>query len=258
MNIFNLINTKFNKIKDILISLVGLIFFKLKYSSTKWLRPVKIGTFFSQAGQDFYLSSLLFGPISRNLNNDKLWIIDVGCNHPINYNNSYFFEKYLGCSVLAIDPISEFSQIWAKKRPDSIFYTTAVGESTGFINLNLPVSPTGDNMFSFVDSAIGKHGLNGFIERKVSLNKLSDILDENSIKEILLLSIDVEGFEFNTIKGINFDKFLIRCILVENNSESLYGSDNIRSYLKGKNYTFYARIGHLDDIFIHNSMIRGL
>ena len=204
------------------------------------------------------MSSLLFGPISRNLNNDKLWIIDVGCNHPINYNNSYFFEKYFGCSILAIDPISEFSEIWANKRPDSIFYNTAVGENTGFINLNLPISPSSDNMFSFVDSAFGKHGENGFIERKVSLSKLSDIFNENSIKEILFLSIDVEGFEFNTIKGINFDKVLIRCILVENNSKSLYGSDDIRSYLKGKNYTFYARIGHLDDIFIHNSMIRGI
>ena len=253
-----LFNSIIISIRNSLISSVGLIFFKLKYWDTKVISPIKMGTFYSQGGQDFYLSSLLFGPISRNLNSEKLWIIDVGCNHPINYNNSYFFEKHLGCSILAIDPISEFSEIWKKKRPNSIFYSTAVGESTGFINLFLPISPSGDNMFSFVDSAFGKHAENVFIERKVSLNKLSDIFDENSIKEILLLSIDVEGFEFNTIKGINFDKVLIRCILVENNSESLYGSDNIRSYLKDKNYTFYARIGHLDDIFIHNSMIRGL
>jgi FkbM family methyltransferase len=237
--------------------LIGLIHFKLKYWDTKWVRPIRIGTFYSQAGQDFFLASLLFGPISRN-SNDKLWIVDVGCNDPIHFNNSYFFEKYFGCSVLAIDPIQEFSDIWSEKRPNSIFRASAVGKDKGFINLNLPNSINGDNMFAYVDSSKQTLLKKAFTSRQVELNKLDDIFSENNIKEILFLSIDVEGFELDTIKGINFENVIVRCLLIENNSTSLYGSNEIRQFLKGKNYTFYARIGHLDDVFVHNSMIRGL
>jgi FkbM family methyltransferase len=257
MKLYKTIIIKIKYFIDLFITLIGLIIFKIKHPNTKWVRPVKIGTFYSQAGQDFFLASLLFGAITRN-NKEKLWIVDVGCNHPINYNNSYFFEKYFGCSTLAIDPIFEFSEIWSNKRPDAIFCTTAVGDRKGFIKLNLPNSSKGDNMFSFVENGVGRYEKNNFTEREVELNTLEDLFSKNKIDKILFLSIDVEGFELNTIKGINFENVLIYCLLIENNSNSLYGSDEIRNYLLEKNYTFYARIGHLDDVFIHNSMIRGL
>jgi FkbM family methyltransferase len=242
---------------DLIITIIGLVKFKMKYPGTRWIRPRKTGTFYSQDGQDLYLASLLFGPITKNTS-ELHWVVDVGCNHPVHFSNSLFFEKYLKCKILAIDPIQEFGALWSKKRPNAIFCPCAIGEVSGSTILNVPLGSGGDNMFSYVESGVNKRPDIDFEERAVPIVKLSDLLSKFGIKEILLLSIDVEGFELSALKGIDFDAVLIRCIVIENNSTSWYGSDDIRVFLLEHNYEFHARIGHLDDIYIHGSMIRGL
>ncbi len=235
---------------------LGLIIFKLKYPSVKWVRPIKFGTYFSQGGQDLFLSVLLFSIIERNPS-ENYWVVDIGCNDPIYFNNSIFFEKYFNCRVLAIDPIVEFDELWKASRKSAIFESCATGNENGFIDLNLPNSKFGDNMFSFIDKGSGKASSENFTKRQVKLSRLDDILTKHIINNILLLSIDVEGSELQTLQGINFDETFIYCILVENNSDSFYGSENIRKFLLGKDFSFYARIGHLDDVFINNKLVRG-
>jgi len=238
------------------VAVIGLIFFKIKYPNTQWLRPKKIGTFYSQDGQDLYLASLLFSAITKSPDKDS-WIVDVGCNHPINFSNSFFFEKFFNTKVLAIDPIKEFSSLWEDKRSNAIFCSSAVGDYVGTTTLNIPVTCVEDNMFSFVDQGVNKRSDINFEKRIVKITRLKDLFVKHKIKEIILLSIDVEGFELSALRGINFDDVLIRCIVLENNSKHLYGSHDIRKFLIERNYVFHARIGHLDDVYIHGSMIRG-
>jgi FkbM family methyltransferase len=241
---------------DVMLGIIGLVKFKLKYPGTRWIRPRKIGTFYSQDGQDLYLASLLFGSITKNTSEEH-WVVDVGCNHPVHFSNSLFFEKYFKCKILAIDPIEEFGSLWQKKRPSAIFYPCAIGELPGSTILNVPLGNGGDSMFSYVESGVNKRPDISFEARTVPILRLSDLFLKYGIKEILFMSIDVEGFELSALKGIDFDAVLIRCIIVENNSTSWYGSDDIRVFLSEYNYDFYARIGHLDDVYIHGSMTRG-
>ena len=112
-------------------------------------------------------------------------------------------------------------------------------------------------MFSFVENGFNKRPDIYFEKRTVPTNTLKDIFEANGISEVLLMSVDVEGFELDVVKGIDFNAVLIRCIIIENNSKSLYGSDDIREYLIKRNFNYHARIGHLDDVFVHASMIRG-
>lgn len=233
---------------------VGLILFKIKYPSVKWIRPIKLGTYFSQKGQDLFLSTLLFGIIERNPD-EEFWIVDVGCNDPIYFNNTLFFEKYFGCRVLAIDPIEEFGVKWKAIRPNSLFYCTALGDSKGTVFLNLDESTEKGSMFSYISTDQEVDNISGLKQREVKIDKLSSIFNGLDIKKILFVSIDVEGFEMNVIRGINFNEVNILCFLIENNTTSLYGADSIRKYLINQNYIFYARIGHLDDVFIHKSLI---
>ena len=242
---------------DIIIAIIGLIRFKLRYPGVRWIRPRKVGTFYSQDGQDLYLASLLLGPISRN-SSERHWVVDVGCNHPINFSNSLFFEKYFGCHTLAIDPIEEFAELWKDKRPNAVFHVCAVGESNGFVDLSVPTHNNADNMFSFVSNGFNKRPDMYFEKRKVQLVKLANIFAEHGIDEVMLLSIDVEGFELSALKGIDFEVVIIRCIVLENNSKSNYGADDIRDFLAERNFVFYARIGHLDDVFLHGTLIRGI
>jgi FkbM family methyltransferase len=216
--------------------------------------PLKIGTFYSQDGQDLFLSSLLFNYLNNNPNS---WVVDIGCNHPSHFSNSLFFEKWFGCRVLAIDPLAEFGKIWARERPTAKFISTAVGCSTVPMSLNIPQGDFSDNMFATVTGGVSKAiGLES-LERTVQCKPLSSILAEQGITEVLLMSIDVEGVELDVLKSINLDVSMIRCMVIENNSKNLFGSNEIRDYLTSRGYAFFARIGYLDDVFIHKSMISG-
>jgi FkbM family methyltransferase len=229
--------------------------FKLKYPNVPIVKPLKLGTFFSQDGQDFYLSSLLFNYL---LNHKNSWVIDVGCNHPQNFSNSLFFEKAFNCRTLAIDPIVEFSEIWANHRPSAIFLNAAIGSSSDQVVLRVPTGRNADNMFASVEGGtLKKKWVDHFIERSITCLKLSDVFILHNISEAILLSIDVEGFEMEVLKSIDFSQCLIRCIVLENNSQGLYGSDDVRDFLGNHGFVFHSRIGWLDDVFVHSSMING-
>jgi hypothetical protein len=84
---------------------------------------------------------------------------------------------------------------------------------------------------------------------KVKTKKLETILDENNIKHINYLSIDVEGAEFEVIKSINFNKVFIDVIGFENNYYD--ASIPIVEYLKNKGF---ITIHNCTDIFMINIM----
>jgi FkbM family methyltransferase len=233
------------------ISFVG---FKFNYPRVKLIKPMEIGTFYSQDGQDMYLASLLFNLI--NSNNDCL-VVDVGCNHPIHFSNSLFFEKFFKCQVLAIDPLEEFGEIWKKERPNSTFISTAVGSTIGSITLQVPLDTGFSNMFSSVKGGVSKTPNCVVRERVVQCTTLANIFRDHNVKEVLMMSIDIEGFELDALRGIDFNSVTIKCICLENNSLSWYGSNEIRKFLTSKNFIFIARIGYLDDVFIHQTLVNG-
>lgn len=228
------------------------IYFKVRYPKVLFINPSRIGRYYSQDGQDVYVSSILFNLLQCN---DNKIIIDIGCNHPTKFSNSYFFEKYFNCNVFAIDPLTKFSEQWKIIRPTAIFIPTAVGKDIGHLTLNIPIhDSTYDDMFSTVVGYNPKVGKVNWESYKVPCTTLNQIVGEQKITEVLILSIDVEGAEMDVLQGINFEKTLIKCIIIENNAKNLFGSDDIRKFLKSKSFDFMSRIGYLDDIYINKKI----
>lgn len=233
-----------------------LVRFRVLHPNIPIINPLRIGTYYSQDGQDLYLSVLLFDWLKNHLG---AYVVDVGCNHPERFSNSYFFEKYFKCNVIAIDPIEEFGELWKKFRPDATFIATALGKEESIVTLNIPEQhAVYDDMFSSVAGKNSKIGKTECLQRKVPCTTLASILNKYQLNEIAILSIDVEGFEVDVLQGIDFERALIRCLIIENNTKSFYGSEEIRTYLKSKDYIFYSRIGMLDDVFLHRSIADSL
>lgn len=82
----------------------------------------------------------------------------------------------------------------------------------------------------------------------VKQRMLKDILAERNIKYIDFVSLDVEGFELQVLKGIDFHEVNIKCFTIENedNIKMIY---KIRRYLVDRGYWLIARLGQ-DDIFV--------
>lgn len=236
-----------------LVRQIEFVKFRISHPNVPIIRPLTIGNYFSQDGQDLYLSALLFNEFK---NFDGGYVVDIGCNDPERFSNSYFFEKFFKCNVLAIDPIEEYAAKWEKIRPSAKFIPTALGSFAGVVTLNIPnQSAVFDDMFSSVTGKNPKIGNLKCSQRQVPCVTLESIFDFNKISEVNLISIDVEGAELDVLKGINFERVYIKCFVIENNTKSLFGSDDIRLFLKSKGYLFHSRIGYLDDVFIHNSLL---
>ena len=226
--------------------------FRLKYPSVAFVRPLKaIGTFFSQDGQDLYISSLLI-PVYEKIQSRV--VVDVGANDPQKFSNSLFFERYLGCETIAVDPLQEFAAQWRTARDNAKFYNVALGSEQGQLVLNVPVQH--DNMFSSLDGGHRKNNVKWtpHERRLVNVTTLTQLLRDNGVTDVLLMSIDVEGSELEVLRGIDFELLTFQCVLVENNCDGYFGNDAIRDYMLARGYIYYARLGWLDDLFINPSL----
>jgi FkbM family methyltransferase len=217
----------------------------------KW-RPA-VGRFYSQEGQDAFVYLEFFRQIS--MENFPKSFLDVGCNHPVNYNNSYFFERHCNFKVLAIDPLDTYKAAWEEKRPVAKFEMCAVGDKDGSIEFDEAV---GDGIESMYSSIAGLSNKNTELEKKarvVKVKTISEILSNNDLSDVGIMSMDIEGYEKKALLGIDFAKYRFHIILVENNSNSFFGDHDIRDILSAAGYVFYGRFWGLDDLFVHKSVI---
>ena len=78
----------------------------------------------------------------------------------------------------------------------------------------------------------------------VNSQTLTKILDEVSAPSLIdFFSLDVEGFEDQVIKGINFDKYNFKFFLIETKNEEVI------NFLINKNYIFIKKLSHHDLLF---------
>jgi FkbM family methyltransferase len=225
--------------------------FLIKYPNVPIINMRKVGSLYSQDGQDLYLAGLIFGKHKFRSGT----IVDIGCNHPTKFSNSYAFERYFNCSVIGIDALGEYKSEWETVRPSAQFIETALSDEIGELSLFVP-DKTGhiDDMFSSIGKISPKVKSANVKERRVPVTTLTSVLRGLGVKSILLLSIDVEGAELKVLSGIQFSEIDIKFIVLENNEESSFGSDSIRNFLNEKGFDFHARIGCLDDVFVNQNV----
>jgi FkbM family methyltransferase len=188
--------------------------------------------YYSQCGQDFFLYSILF-----HYKNEGFFL-DIGGNNPIFLSNTYFFEKQ-GWKGYAFEPQSSLCELWKKERKTPCF-PFAVGE----IESEISFTQCTDDYMSGVTGYTDTEGT----VIKVKQIVLKDWLKSNQITKVDFISIDVEGYEMNVLKGIDFSKVDIKCIVIENNRDNGYPNQKIRKFIEEQGYVLVARLS-IDDVF---------
>ncbi len=143
--------------------------------------------------------------------------IDLGCNHPIKYNNTYLLYKkgWRGINIdLDKESIDEFNKIRDQDYNVQSLISSNIGEEKDIYYYH---SRSAINTLSteLIEHRNTKKDSIKIIKQKT--NTLDNIIEKSPFKDrkINLLSIDIENHEYEALKSFNFKKFKIDVIVIE-------------------------------------------
>ena len=146
------------------------------------------------------------------MNYENGFFIEVGANNGIKQSNTKRFEEFHGWTGLLFEPSPLIFDELVLNRPNSKCYPFALGS---FEDNNTYVEGDFDGDLM---SSIEGNRLNRPAETIVLMRSLQSVLNEENIDRVNFFSLDVEGFELNVLRGIDFSKVTFDYLLIEVNS----------------------------------------
>ena len=185
---------------------------------------------FSQCGEDLAVVNILMqlghrGPVNY---------VDIGCFHPIQYSNSYFFYLREG-SGLVVDMNESHRSEFERLRPRDKFLSEIVSDSKDSLYVDARGFPT--------DSIV--QGNQSGKSQPRQPRALSALLDEYWPENKLMsfLDIDCEGHDLEVLRSNNWEKYrpmLVVCEIVENFLSN--ESNQIDFFMQSHNYERVSKL----------------
>ncbi len=184
---------------------------------------------FESLGSEKYSRPSLFNidrKLEKYLTEKNGFFIEVGANDGYSQSNTYYLERFRGWQGILIEGVPQLYQLCVRERPNSqVFNCALVADdySESFVTMkyaNLMSIVKGAHKSQDADENHVRQGVavqKNVVpyEIKVPARTLTSILDECQVREIDFFSLDVEGFELNVLKGLNFDKYRPKYMLIE-------------------------------------------
>jgi FkbM family methyltransferase len=152
--------------------------------------------------------------LDRLFKDQKGTFMDVGANHPILDNNTYFF--YLrGWQGINLEPIRRLHDLFLEHRPEDTTLAVAASDTEGTLPFYEVKNYDG---LSTLSPAIAKsYRQRGFkvIEHQLPVRTIASLVKEYRISPPDLLCIDVEGYEDQVIRGIPLVTWRPKVLVVE-------------------------------------------
>ena len=193
--------------------------------------------------------------ISKYLNYENGYYVELGANDGISQSNTLHFELYKNWKGILIEPIkTKYQQCIQIRNKINKFYNCACvsrefkEDNVQIVYSNLRTMTVDKNNIIDPKTHINNDDLNFYqkhINIKVEAKTLNSILVEaNAPKLIDLLSLDTEGYENEVLNGINHDKFKFKYILVETKDFT-----KTNEILVKYNYSLLEKLSHHDYFF---------
>lgn len=162
--------------------------------------------------------------------------IEAGANDGLKQSNTYYLESRCDWTGLLVEPVPRLASRCQRNRPRSVVVNAALvppasaGKQITLIDVDLMTVVEGAQGTAVAEqSHIEKaEEVQGISRSQVSVigRTLSQLIDEANLREITLLSLDVEGFELEALRGLQLSRHAPQWILVETSKP-----DEVKKYL---------------------------
>jgi FkbM family methyltransferase len=143
--------------------------------------------------------------------------VDVGANHYQITSNTYYLEKSLNWSGVAVEPLQQYEADYKIHRPRTRFMAFFVGDASNeHARLNVPSSST---QTSSADRRFASEQGGPTREVEVPTITMDDLLDQAQITTIDFLSMDIELWEPKALAGFSISRFQPQLVCIEAHRE---------------------------------------
>lgn len=205
--------------------------------------------FYSQYEQDKWLYENYFKEKKDGV------FLEIGADDGIDKSNTKFFED-IGWTGICIEPSPKRFKLLKENR-NCICENYAISDNIGEVDF-MDISGWGKGLSGIIDLYEDKHKIRIENETKSNLNKgveivkvktqlLNNLFENHKIYKIDFCTIDTEGSEYEILKTVDFDKYYIKIIIVENN----YNDFKVNDLLISKGYKKIHKLT-IDDVYIKN------
>jgi FkbM family methyltransferase len=181
--------------------------------------------------------------------------VEAGAYDGYSASNTYWFERFRDWSGVLIEPLPELAEIARRERPQSqVFQCALVPPDHGGDLVTLHYGGTMSVLAGVWGGEEEAHARTGAdVEGReaytieVPARVLSAVLDDASITDIDLMTLDVEGFEACVLRGLDLGRHAPRFLLVEMLREEEERS--IIEAILGADYRYEAQLSHRDHLY---------
>ena len=164
---------------------------------------------YSQSGEDLLLWEY-FGARTNG------FFLEAGANHPTKLNQTWLFELH-GWKGILVEPLAKNCALLRQHRPGSRVFQCALGAPEQRGRAQIKVAGGDDALSGLVvdDDVI--------VERmeEVEVRTLDEVLAEAGNPKLDFMSLDVEGFELQVLRGFDLTRHRPAVILIEDHLENL-------------------------------------
>ncbi len=186
----------------------------------------------SQCGQDQFIRETFFP------NKIDGVFVDVGAYDGQTFSNTLAFER-LGWRGLCVEPLPDaFRKL--KDTRHAICENVAAANFDGLVLFTEADCPINGKMLSGLSHHMDVSRIDGLPknEYRVRALSLSQLLSRHALTHVDFMSIDVEGSELLVLKGLDFDRFDVSVLAIEDNR----AGPEIPTFMHDKGYTLVTRL----------------
>lgn len=205
----------------------------------------------------------------RNLNEEEIYVIVIGAN---NGELTDFLSTYLALpnvKGILVEPVNYlFKELQERYGDNKKFHleNSAVYRSNRKKNIfrinrseNLPEWSSGLGSFNKGNLILHKTDIPNIgsqvVKELVNCITFDSLMTKYNVERINILQIDTEGYDYDIIKLIDFDRFRPDIILLEYLHLTYYQYFAVINLLRAKNYRVYRNRGTLDMLAVDNEIL---